>query len=247
MKIKGDAVIINQCSENSTENINIDGFNIRWVNSKERGLGRSRNMALKNATADICILADDDLEYVPNYEDIILKQFKLHPSADIIAFQVEGIGNKYKKYHQKPRDINYLSSMRISSVEIAFKLDKVKKSKTSFNDLFGAGAKYNMGEESIFLIDCLRNGLKIKYVPVKIADLHLGNSTWFRGYNKSYFIGKGAQFTAMSNLFSISLIIQFAIRKHKLFKNKITIFNAIKYMLDGRNKYLKEKKVKNKR
>ncbi len=53
-------------------------------------------MAIDNAEETICVLADDDLEYLPNYRDIILKHFKLYPDADIIAFQVEGIEGKFK-------------------------------------------------------------------------------------------------------------------------------------------------------
>jgi hypothetical protein len=57
-----------------------------------------------------------------------------------------------------------------------------------------------------------KKGLKLKYLPNKKADIHLGNSTWFNGYNSDYFIAKGAAFTAMTKLFSIFFILQFALK-----------------------------------
>ena len=136
-------------------------------------------MAVENACGEICILADDDLKYLPNYKDIILKQFELNPDIDIITFQVEGIEQKFKNYYPRSRKINFLTSMKISSVEIAFRLNSIKQANIRFNELFGAGAKYCMGEENIFLMECLKKGLKVMYVPVKIAKIHIGQSTWF--------------------------------------------------------------------
>lgn len=239
MNIQSDAIVINQCNENSLEFIENPGVN--WINSTDRGLSRSRNKALNNATADICILADDDLEYLSNYKDIILKQFELYPDADIIAFQVEGIEAKFKSYYSKPRKIDFLTAMKISSVEIAFRLDKVKEAKVNFNESFGSGAKYYMGEESIFLSDSLKKGLNIMYVPIKIAKLHIGNSSWFNGYNKDYFINKGAAFTAISQKYSLILILQFAFRKAKLFNHNFNRYQAIKLMLEGRRRFLTDK------
>lgn len=243
MNIQTEAVIVNQCNHNSIEKVIYNDHHITWVNIRDSGLSRSRNLTLKHATADICILADDDLVYIDGYKDLIIEQFKLHKNADIIVFQVEGIERHYKNYYHKMRKLNYLTVMKVSSVEIAFRTEKIKD-KLKFNELFGSGAKYCMGEESIFLYDCIKHGLNILYVPIKIADLHLGNSTWFTGYNKNYFISKGAQFTAMSNIFSIPYIIQYAIRKHKIYKNQTHIFKATKYMLEGRKEYLNDDKYK---
>ena len=130
--------------------------------------------------------------------------------------------------------------MKVSSVEIAFKSQSIKDTGVRFNEIFGAGAKYFAGEENIFLYDCLKEGLSIQYVPIKIADLHIGESSWFKGFDKEYFIAKGAIFTAMSKSFSIPLIMQFALRKYKLYKDENTIYLVIKYMLEGRKKFLNE-------
>lgn len=245
MNINSDAIIINQCERDNIEELNLSGSNIKWINSSTRGLSRSRNLALKNADNQICLISDDDIEYIPNYEKIIVEQFEKFPEADIISFQVEGIDKPFKKYYPKSRKINYITSMKLSSVEIAFRLESIRKHNMFFKESFGAGSsKFIMGEESIFLFEAIRKGLRVIYVPIKIADIHTGESTWFKGFNKEYFISRGAAFTAMSVNMSLLLIFQFAVRRYKLFYRETNIWQAINYMLKGRRQYLIELKRK---
>lgn len=242
MNLQSDAVVINQCNVNSQIEFLHSQHRIRWINKSERGLSKSRNLAIKSSEADICIISDDDLIYVDDYVEKVKAQFDKYPNADIITFQVEGIEEKFKDYHVEVRDLNYLTSMKVASVEIAFKRESIIRNNIKFDENFGAGAQYQMGEENIFLTQCLKKSLKILYVPVKIADLHIGESSWFKGYNCEFFISKGAQFTAMSSLLSIPYILQFALRKHKLFTNETDIISAIRLMCKGRKLYLSKRK-----
>ena len=238
MNINSDAVVINQCDDNCHNEFCQNEYRIKWINSTERGLSKSRNMAIKNSNASICILADDDLVYVDDYKEKVKTQFELYPDADIITFKVEGIEEKFQDYHTKMRVLNYLTLMKVASVEIAFKRNNILRNSLQFDENFGAGAKYQMGEENIFLTQCMKMGLKIIFVPVKIADLHMGDSSWFKGYTKDYFVSKGAQFTAMSKLLSIPYILQFGLRKYNLYKVDMSLGDSLKYMLQGRKQYL---------
>lgn len=240
MNINSNAVVINQCGEKIEETriIAMDGKHITWVNSPERGLSKSRNLAIKNSDADICLIADDDMIYIDNYEEIVVKVFKDIPEADLIAFQVEGIERQFKAYSKNKRRVKYIQSMRLASVEIAFRRSRILQKGISFCEDFGAGSTYSLGEENIFLYDCLNKGLKIFYVPIKIADIHLGNSSWFTGYDSKYFFNKGATFTRMNKMFSVPLILQFAIRKYSLYKRKLSIFKVCILMLKGRRSFL---------
>ncbi|WP_214830351.1 glycosyltransferase family 2 protein [Exiguobacterium sp. s56] len=238
MNLQSDAVVVNQGVSDEEKEFKIQSNNVRWINSSERGLSRSRNLAINNASEEICLISDDDVEYVNNYKKTILAQFEKYPEADIITFQVEGIESKFKNYHPSMRKLNYLTSMKVASVEVAFRLSSVRKAKINFNELFGSGSKFYMGEENIFLFNCLKKKMKIYYVPIKIADVHVINSSWFEGYTEKYFISKGAAFTGMSKTLSYLFILQFAIRKYNLYKNQLTCIKAIKYMIDGRKQYI---------
>ncbi|MDD2391378.1 MAG: glycosyltransferase family 2 protein [Bacilli bacterium] len=238
MNITGNSTTINQVTDHSIQLFDDLGKNSVF-SFYDKGLSKSRNIAIEKSKSDICIIADDDVVYVDDYEKIVKNFFNLYSDADIITFQVEGIGKKFKSYYNKIRKHNYITTMKVASVEIAIKRNSVIKNDIKFNENFGSGAKYKMGEENIFLTQCLKKGLKIIYVPVKIANLYMGDSTWFNGYDKDFFISKGAAFTEISKKYSTLLIIQFAIRKYKLFKEYMKISQAIKYMKTGKQQYLK--------
>lgn len=234
-----DAVVVNQCDRNSVERFEYQGHKITWINSSKRGLSCSRNMALANSKADICLLVDDDEELIAGYSKIILKAFERHSDADIIGFQAEGIESVFKNYFGKEGRVGYVHSMRMASVEIAFKRQSLRERHISFNENIGAGTKYKMGEENTLLFNCLSAGLNIYYVPELICRIHIGDSTWFSGYDDDYFHARGAVFTAMSRRWANLLILQFAVRKYKLYKDSIGILKACRLMLDGKRDYIK--------
>lgn len=242
-KITTDVLIINQADDFQTFEDHPGNQCIRMITTPERGLSNSRNMGLKYCHAHIAVLCDDDVVYTPDYAAVITSAFRRHPEADIIAFQVEGIEQPFKSYCTAERQLNFLTAMKVSSVEIALNVKSVQAAGIRFDSQFGAGAKYNSSEECIFLSDCLRKKLKIWYVPQKIADLHIQESTWFTGYDEHFFICKGASFTRMSPLLSLPFIIQYVVRKHNLYKDKMRRIHALKYMLAGRRQYLAERKT----
>ena len=194
-------------------------------------------MAIKNSKAEILLLADDDLFFVNNYNEIIKKAYEDNPMYDVIVFQVEGINQRFKNYYPKERNIGYIRSLKVSSVEISFKRASILNANISFNEMIGTGAKYRMGEENEFLYKCLRSGLKIKYIPIKIADLYIGDSSWFCGFNEKYFFDKGAVFTAMSKKMCYILMIQFLIRHYKTYRSETSAKRAIVNMIKGHIEY----------
>ena len=242
MDIVCDAIIVNQTDQESKHIFEYNNHKIIWINSSERGLSKSRNLLLKNSFAEYCIIADDDEVFDSEMIDSVEKTIKLYPTVDVFRFKIDGIESKFKTYSEKPYNISYLKAIKISSVEMVIKRKSIVNNNIVFDEMIGAGTKFLMGEENSFIYNCLRNRLQIKYIPVSIAKLHIGDSSWFTGYNKQYFMGRGASFTSMSNSFSNVLIIQFAIRKYKLYKNKISIITALKCMFAGKKEYLKMRK-----
>ena len=237
-------VVINQITTNVNKIKDISKGKNKLFSYKEIGLSKSRNKAIKNSNADICIISDDDLTYNDDYKDIILNGYKKYPNADIIAFYVDNYDKNRRKKKKKERKINYLTSMQLQSVQITFKRKSVINNNISFDERFGAGAELNMGEENIFLYDCLRKGLKIYYIPKNIAFIKNNESTWFKGYNKDYFIVKGAQFYRMSKYMYIPLILQFAFRKRKLYKDNFNIIEIVKFMLEGSREFKRNEGIK---
>lgn len=237
MNIQTNTIIINQCNKNSEDKIIYKGNEINMFSYKERGLSISRNRALKDADSDICLIADDDLIYIDDYEKKIISEFEKNKEIDIIIFKIEGINKEWKRLPNYEKKINKLSSLKVSSVQMAFRLKKIREKNIFFNEKFGAGAEYISGEENLFLLECLKKGLKIKYVPIKIADLYIGDSSWFEGYNEKYLKTKGAfSYCAFKELWWL-YVLQFALRKYKIYKKEISLLKALKVMFKGKKEY----------
>ena len=238
LNIHTDCVVINQCDREGCRKVLRDSangkINVTYVETKDRGLSRSRNEAIRRASQDICILCDNDVEYVEDYDLTVRNAFSEHKDADIIVFFIKRPERDHPVF-ERARRMGYLSVLRIFSPEIAFRRDAVKD--IEFNEMFGAGARYFMGEENLFLYECLKKHKKIVYVPKMIACVRDEESTWFKGYDKRFFISRGANYAAMSSIFSWALIIQFALRKRKLYAKNMGIAEAISEMARGRKEY----------
>lgn len=235
--VKTNAVVINQCNkDNITDTIFKDAVQkehkLRFVDTRERGLSKSRNMAIKNANEDICLIMDDDEVLENDYVTTIQNAYTQYPDADIIVFQ---LGNSNKKYAKESKQIGYLRALKVSSLEISFKRQSIINKDIKFDIEMGSGTGNGAGEENAFLYACLKKGLKIQYVPKKIASLNIGSqSQWFQGYTKQYFYKRGwATERYMGKTMATLYAIYFTAFKYKIYKKDCSLYNAIKNMLSG--------------
>ena len=239
MKIDGDYVVINQI-KNGGDSDN-KKIHRRVIKINDRGLSRSRNLAIKNCVSEIMLFSDDDMEYEPNYLEVITKAYKKYPDAAAIAFIVEHEDKKIEKKPFSEGRIRFIKSLRISSIQLTVNAKKILDNNIRFDEAFGAGSKFEMGEENIFLADIFRKHLKIYYVPEKIGTLKVNHpSSWFKGYNEKYFIDRGASFYRMSPKHWRILVLQFVLRKRNICNDGMGSFKAFKMMHGGAKKYKKE-------
>lgn len=238
MNIQTDAIIINQTNRLSHECIVDNDRKIQMFSFNEKGIGLSRNSALMRSRADICLMADDDMIYYEGYEDIIYKAFLNNPSADIILFdvEIENSNGEIKKKVKSNGRIYYHNYMKFGTVNIAFRRERIIEKNIYFSLLFGGGAKYGSGEDTLFLTECLNKGLKVYSNDNVIAKIWYRPSSWFKGYNKKFFNDKGALFYSISPKLCYFLVIQFIFRRKEITRN-IGRGKAIKYLLEGINKF----------
>ena len=229
--IQSDALMINQCDdENYWEEHNEFGT-IKIFSTKERGLSNSRNMAIKEASKKYVLLCDDDEILYNDYSKTIEKSFEENPKADIICFQIKREG---KKYSNKGFKLGFFSTGKIGSWQICIKLESIKKTSLKFDSRFGAGTSVGSGEESIFLHDCLREGLSLYYVPHCIGEVAQKKSTWFKGFDELYFLNRG-KIVKRSDGFFWGLIycFYFVLVKYKRYRRETSFFCATKNILKG--------------
>jgi glycosyltransferase involved in cell wall biosynthesis len=234
MHIESDCVVVNQCDRNEVDSMKYKDYEITIVCSTMRGLSRSRNLALKYARADIIVMVDDDIQCVDGYSEKIIEAYNKIHDADVITFKaING-----KKYFREIKKLNKILVHKVSSIEITIRLNTINGIR--FDETFGTGSgHFSHGEETIFLTDCLRSGKNIYYYPTKTLKLLEDErpSTWFMGYNEKYFIDQGALYYRLSKYLVYFYILQFAIRKFKLYKANFGMITALYYMLKGIGEY----------
>lgn len=242
MNLKSDAIIINQSDSFSYEE-NIVGENVcKCYTFNERGLARSRNNALMRATGDILLLADDDMIYSDTYAQDIVDEFRRHPEADAIVFNVDYLNtsNRQSKVINSFKRVGKAESRHYASVRIAFKREKVLLKNIYFNVLFGSGSIYKCGEDTLFLKEFLDSGLKLYKSPIKIGAVDMSDSTWFKGYNEDFFGNKGAVIAAAyPRLCRLIVLIQAFKNSKKRMGSYGKIVELIKWYSQGVDDYHK--------
>ncbi len=234
LNIRTDVLIINQCgTENEYEQGGRYG-NIYVRESRKRGLSVSRNEALSNARADRVILCDNDVRYDDDAFERINAAFDRNPDAGILVFFIERPERKTPVL-KKEGPLGRLHSMKIFSPEIALRRSIIGD--LCFDTRFGSGARYSMGEENIFLFSAIKRGIRVVYVPERIAHLLPQESGWFKGYNETFFFDRGAGYEAMDGRLWYFLSLQFLLRKRKLYRDEISMKRAWKSMCEGRREY----------
>ncbi|MFW7410995.1 hypothetical protein [Vagococcus fluvialis] len=234
MNLKTDAIIINQTDKIYYEEKIISENKVKCYSFNEKGIGLSRNSALMRSKADICVMADDDMVYVDNYNEIILNGYKKHPDADMLVFNVRIHENGNTRHTVKEnKRVHWYNSLRYGTVTFTFKRENILKKNIFFSLLFGGGAKYGSGEDSLFITEVLTKKKKIYSVTDIIADVYNEGSTWFKGYNEKFFKDKGALFYSISNRFAKIYCLQFLVRHRRKLTIEISFREAFQHMLNG--------------
>lgn len=230
--VSGDTLIINQSDKECFSEFLLPRGTIRMFSTLERGLSKSRNMAIRNSSADICLICDDDEILDDNYEINILRSFTKISNADVIVFKINL--PEERSFPEKGKRMNYIDAIRTTSSQIAFRRKSIMDNNIFFDENMGSGTGHGGGEENKFLFDCLKKGLKIYYEPTLIASKFKSESKWFFGYTHSYFINLG---WSSKKIFGLILAIlydfYFSIAKYHRYKAETTLYSALYNMLKG--------------
>ena len=230
---------------NQTENINFScpsTGKIKLINKNEIGLSKSRNLAIHSSTADICLLADDDVVYEKDFDKIILNAFSNNPNADIITFMMKDFDGKlFKKYPKKKlHDKKTLSS--VNSVVIAFKRDSIISNNIKFDNNFGLGSIFQTADEYVFLRGAMDSNLNIIFQNEVILSHDIISSGKDAASDRVLF-AKGALFYKYYNFFSFFKLVHYVYLMF-IFKH-ISITEVIPKYLTGINGIFKYIKVNN--
>ena len=233
MRLDSDAVVINQCDRLGCREIEDSGNRIRFYSFPDRGVGRSRNEAIMRAEGDICLFSDGDLVYEPGYAEAVAAEFVQNSDADMILFNVK-IKESRRTYHITERKrVHWYNCGRYGAVSFAVRRESLLASGVTFSLLFGGGARYGSGEDSLFLKEFMDKGFSVYTAPVTIAEEAAGESTWFEGYNEKFFRDKGVLYRYLYGRLARVMALRFLLAHRGTLCTEVTVRQAYRRMRDG--------------
>lgn len=241
--ITSDTVIINQCDEENYKEKNIGNALIRTFSVIDRGLTKSRNLAISKSQADICIICDDDEIFNEGYEKAVLSAYDALPDADIIIFDMV---DRPLKWGNSIKRLGYIDLMSVSSWQITFRREKLLASGVLFDENMGAGSGNGAEEEFRFLTQCRKAKLRIYHYPFRLASVAQTQSTWFKGFDEEFFVNRGNTTRYIMGLpLSVLYAAYYAFAKRKQLSG-MSMLRAFSYTVKGikENRLTKLKKGK---
>lgn len=242
--IKGVSYLISwQHSENFTpaeipEELKRNDIKIVTMNG--RGLSRNRNNAICIASADICLIADDDCTYQQEYFLDVIHTFQTNPTLDIATFKMQQ-NHESKKYANHTFNLKqYPKGYYVSSIEIAFRRTSVQ-GKLRFNELFGLGAPtLQSGEDNIFIHDALKMGLNCQFFPITIVE-HNHPTTSTTGVSKVGVIMAEGAYIGIA--YPLTAPLRLLLKAYRLNKaNQLGFFHNLHHLIAGITYYHKQKR-----
>lgn len=194
MNLRQNAVIANQCGRWDYTQVQTEGKRVRMLSTDTKGVGINRNLALQLAEADILLFADDDMVYYDGALQGVLDAFRQNPDADVIFFCMDYTrdGEIFEQRRHKAKRLHTWNCLRYGAARMAIRREAVIRHKLTFSTLFGGGCQYSSGEDTLFILDAVRAGLKLYTSEYVIGKCAKDSSSWFSGYNEKYFYDRGA-------------------------------------------------------
>lgn len=234
MNLQEESIIINQCRENRYEEFEYGKHRMRCYHLAERGVGLSRNNALLRADGDLCLFADEDVVYRDGAAEAVKEAFLAYPEADMLLFNVKVQEARRTYWTESFHRVRRYNCGRYPAYSFALRTEKMHGKNLTYSLLFGGGAKYSNGEDSLFISDCLKAGLKVYAVPVEIGEEIPRPSTWFHGYDEKFFYDRGVLYRPLYGRLAVLMGLRFLLKnKGEMCSGEISFQQAYGLLAKG--------------
>ncbi len=233
MRVTTNAVLVNQTDSEYEKEISTENGTVRVCAVKDRGVGKSRNLALSKSSADIVLFSDEDIVYSDDYEKKVLEAFEAHKDASVITFNFEVDERRRTYVNTDEHRITFKNYGRYPAYAIAVRREDIINNNINYSLLFGGGAKYSNGEDSLFLHDCLKKKLIMYSNTEFLGKETYRKSTWFEGYTDKFFFDRGVLYHFLYGAMANILGARFLLKNRKTLLKDKSFFKAYKLLSKG--------------
>ena len=194
------------------------------------GLSRSRNAALAAARGDILLVADDDVTHPPGAYLGIRRFFAENPDLDLfVGRSLDPDGRPRKRPLPRRKPLSRLNAARASSHEIALRLERVRAKGVRFDEGFGVGAgtAASLGEEYVFLADCLAAGLAGVHDPLPVS-VHPAESSGFVWEGAAQARARALVFARVFGRAAAPVRLAFALKNRRRFARRADLWTFLR-------------------
>ena len=241
MNIQSDAVVINQIDKDEVSIFKYKNHTIKWISMSKRGIGLSRNTALMNATADIVLFADDDMVYFDDYSSNVIREFTKYSKADVMCFNINLVNSVKNtgghRNNTQNKKLHFFNSMRYGATLIAARRKALWRERITFSMLFGGGAEFNSGEDSLFIRDCHNAQLRVYSNCYCLGNVDDSTSSWYKGIDDKFFIDRGRIYASAFPRIYLLIFIYYSKRLSSVYSDYN--FNKIFSLFKKGKKYMK--------
>ncbi|SEE98163.1 glycosyltransferase [Ruania alba] len=129
------------------------------------GVARSRNAVIAAARGRYLLFCDDDVQVDLTGVRTGIAHLTRTGHAIALGRGVDPSGALRKQYPLHTVPLTRFNSAKAATYEMLIDLDQVRAAGVRFDERFGAGASYHLGDEYIFIADLLSAGLRGEAVP----------------------------------------------------------------------------------
>lgn len=135
--------------------------------NKASCLTENRNTLIDEFEGDIVLFADNDISYTSEQLEAVISAFEANPDVGFICFKLDGLDKNYpeREFDMELQPHGYYPS----SCEIAVRTSVLKETGVRFDTRFGLGSRFVGCEETVFVDNLLKCGVKGLYCPVVIG------------------------------------------------------------------------------
>lgn len=162
--MRGRVIVVDQCDSEGQDTLDNGSL---VLHTRDRGLSRSRNMALAHSDATYCMFCDNDIEV--DFE--ALERLNIRLDSGALAAEALVTSHAAHRFLNTDEDrlLGWRGISRASSWQIIVNRAFLIAHDIRMDEGFGLGTKVDHGEENILLADILRAGGRIILVTDQVV------------------------------------------------------------------------------
>ena len=181
------------------------------------------------------LFADDDICYADGYADGVRRAYAQHPDADMILFSLDITqgGRVIRRIKNRDGRLRFHRALRYGTCVCSIRRDSQRRANIWFSTIFGGGTNYAHGEDTLFLCDAFRRGLRVYTSSFCLGTCAKDASTCFHGFDEKYFYDQGVLYRAAFGAAAVPLCLRFCLKRYSAYWGEMTFFRALRAMYRG--------------